>query len=118
MKPCPECGDGDCLLVVKNLPSEEWSVYCGCGHNGRLYKTRVEAIEAHNALPRALRWTTEPPSVAGWYWWDNGSVQSLARVRVVDGKLYMTDYGCRDIKIHDCDLVERWAGPIPAPVEE
>lgn len=50
--PCPECGDDECLIVIKELPSEEWSVHCGCGHAGRYCASEEDAIKAHNALPR------------------------------------------------------------------
>lgn len=123
LKPCPnqKC-HGRTPAVIKEYYAGlscnyGYAVKCGCGLHGEPADTAKKAMESWNALPRALTWTNEPPKVAGWYWWDNGHVQSLARVRIIDGKLSMTDYGCRDVKIRDCDLVERWAGPIAPPVE-
>ena len=113
--PCPACG-GDCLIVAKNYPSGKWHTYCDCGQIGRLYPTREEAIKAHNALPRALRWTHEPPKVAGKYWW-RPSGKKIGRIRdmfVRNGEVGFLDHNDRFIK--DTGDGE-WAGPIPAPID-
>ena len=107
--PCPECGDDECLIVLKQYPSEEWSVHCGCGHIGRFYPTRKKAIDAHNALPRALRWTNEPPKVAGVY---------LIR-SIFDGK-QQGEIGVITVKTpfgYDKSHFMQFAGPIALPVE-
>lgn len=106
--PCPDCG-GDCLIVAKNYPSGKWHTYCDCGHIGRFYPTRKEAIKAHNALPRALPWTHEPPKVAGWYWMrQQGEIFDL-----------MQHYSQADIdRGFDNEMrLKQWAGPIAPPVE-
>lgn len=111
LKPCPECGDGDFLLVVKNLPSEEWSVYCGCGHNGMLYKTRAEAIEAHNSLPRALRFTSDPPKVAGWYWLRDLNFPEESCIVCISNQ--QSERLCEKGAIPFTE----YAGPIPTPLD-
>lgn len=112
--PCPACG-GDCLIVAKNYPSCKWHTYCDCGQIGRLYPTREEAIKAHNALPRALRWTHEPPKVDGWYWWRTSKGQNVNTIQVwsrsgVLGYCFDTEF------ITTLDRGE-WAGPISTPIE-
>ena len=117
--PCPDCG-GDCLIVAKNYPSGKWHTYCDCGHIGRFYPTRKEAIKAHNTLPRALTWTHEPPKVAGWYW---SRVSKLYQPRLVE--VYDSEDGLRfgsgDSWQEPSMSVEsggfEWAGPIAPPVE-
>lgn len=112
--PCPECGDDECLIVIQELPSEEWSVHCGCGHAGRYCATEEESIKAHNALPRALQWTNEPPKAIGWYFrrfwrgwiknrWDTPDIIYVDNEHIKRGvrKIGGT----------------QWAGPIAPPVE-
>ena len=114
--PCHECGDDGCLIVIQGLPSEEWSVHCGCGHAGRYCATEEDAIKAHNAMHRALTWTTEPPKVAGKYWWRPVG-KKLGHIRdmfVRSGEIGFLDMNNRFIK--DIDDGE-WAGPIPPPID-
>lgn len=113
--PCPECGG-----VVYCMPSETWSVHCGCGHAGRYCTSEEEAIKAHNALPRALRWTTEPPKVAGWYWWRLSRLNIQHCVEVYgseDGLRVGSGESWREPSISvESDAFE-WAGPIPRPLD-
>lgn len=110
--PCPACG-GDCLIVAKNYPSGKWHTYCDCGQIGRLYPTREEAIKAHNALPRSLTWTHEPPVVAGLY-----------MLRAVLTALGDGQYGpiqllniTQDMLVYSHRKDFQWAGPIPSPID-
>ena len=116
--PCPDCG-GDCLIVAKNYPSGKWHTYCDCGHIGRLYPTRKEAIKAHNALPRALTWTHEPPKVAGWYWRKETAAD---RAHVFHFTGNWEDYGEHWESDRVCQLPlnlngNLWAGPISTPID-
>ena len=70
--PCPDCG-GDCLIVAKNYPSGKWHTYCDCGHRGRFYPTRKEAIKAHNALPRMS-------TIIAWQFQAAGATLALQRL--------------------------------------
>lgn len=71
--PCPECGDDECLIVIQELPSEEWSVHCGCGHAGRYCATEEESIKAHNALPRMS-------TIIAWQLQASGAALALQRL--------------------------------------
>lgn len=106
--PCPECVDDECLIVIQELPSEEWRVHCGCGHAGRYCATEKDAIKAHNAMPRALRWTHEPPKVAGWYW-----VRQQGEIFDI-----IQHYNHADIDggFDNERRIKQWAGPIPMPI--
>lgn len=73
LKQCPECGDDECLIVIQELPSEEWSVHCGCGHAGRYCASEEEAIKAHNALPRMH-------SIIAWQFQAAGAALALQRL--------------------------------------
>ena len=114
--PCPECGDDECLIVIQELPSEEWSVHCGCGHAGRYCATEEDAIKAHNARPRALRWTHEPPKVAGWYPWRSGKGQNMTMIQI---HIFNGVCGFWDGNgVFKTDLNRgEWAGPISPPID-
>ena len=63
----------------------------------------------------ALMWTTEPPKVAGWYWWRTSKGQNVNTIQVwsrsgVLGYCFDTEF------ITTLDRGE-WAGPIPTPIE-
>ncbi len=118
--PCPECGDDECIIVVQEFGSGEWSVHCGCGHAGRYCATEKEAIKAHNALPRALRWTHEPPKVAGWYWCRLSRLNMPRCVEVYgseDGLRFGSGDNWREPSMSVESEGFEWAGPIPLPVE-
>ena len=75
----------------------------------RLLNT-IEQAEA-----RALTWTTEPPKVAGWYWWRTSKGQNVNTIQVwsrsgVLGYCFDTEF------ITALDRGE-WAGPIAPPVD-
>lgn len=64
---------------------------------------KEKAAEYWNALPRPLRWTKEPPTEPGWYWFRN-----LSRPQIVPMN------GMKTCKPHPAD---EWAGPIQEPVK-
>lgn len=80
--PCPDCGDDEFLIVIQELPSEEWSVHCGCGHAGRYCATEEDAIKAHNALPRMS-------TIIAWQFQAAGA--ALALQRVMDAAKHMRE---------------------------
>ena len=59
--PCPFCGNTSPRTTAKK--DGVWCDKEECPNRQNTY-----AIDVWNALPRALRWTHEPPKVAGWYW--------------------------------------------------
>lgn len=63
-----------------------------------------------------LTWTTEPPKVAGKYWWRPFG-KKIGRIRdmfVRNGEVGFLDRNDRFIK----DISDgEWAGPIPAPID-
>ena len=104
--PCPLCG------------SKEPKVNRGCGVV-TCCEISVEDVAAWNALPRALRWTHEPPKVAGWYW-RKETVADRAHVFHFTGN--WEDYGEHWESDRVCQLPlnlngNLWAGPISAPID-
>ena len=104
--PCPLCG------------SKEPKVNRGCGVV-TCCEISVEDVAAWNALPRALRWTHEPPKVAGWYW-RKETVADRAHVFHFTGN--WEDYGEHWESDRVCQLPlilndNLWAGPIAPPIE-
>ena len=95
--PCPACGKTklgvfDYFMVCKN-----------CGVQGPTACNVGEVIPPWNALPRALRWTHEPPKVAGWYWHHMPPAFGTV-IEFFDPEI--SKAGCGE-----------WAGPIAPPIE-
>lgn len=63
-----------------------------------------EAISTWNDLPRALEWSSDPPTEPGFWWWE------LLGHKGVD---LIQDPEKRVVK----DYRAKWAGPIPEPKE-
>lgn len=97
--PCPLCGE----IPLVN-PASGHVLCC---------KIVADDIYAWNALPRALTWTTEPPKVAGWYWYSMGKGHAVCLLVCADGKAKLSKDHFTDAEL----LGGEWAGPIPAPVE-
>ena len=112
--PCPACGSIDCECLFAE--DEMYSVDCvDCSMRGPAERNPDSAIAAWNSLPRALRWTHEPPKVAGWYWWRTSKGQNVNTIQVWS-RSGVLGY-CLDTEfITDLNRGE-WAGPIPAPIE-
>lgn len=120
MERCP-CCNSNSVMLIKDQSYVQAPFYVQCGelcHRNHVTAsvTPAEAIARWNALPRALRWTHEPPKVAGKYWW-RPSGKKIGRIRdmfVRNGEVGFLDRNDRFIK--DTGDGE-WAGPIPAPIE-
>ena len=119
--PCPACGSRECESVVCTISADEhqslhYNVECdGCYASGPVLDRKSDAIAAWNSLPRAIRWTHEPPKVAGWYWWRISKGQNVNTIQIwsrsgVLGHCFDTEF------ITDLNRGE-WAGPIAPPVE-
>ena len=112
--PCPACGSIDCECLFAE--DEMYSVDCvDCSMRGPAERNPDSAIAAWNSLPRSLRWTHEPPKVAGWYWWRTNKGQNVNTIQVwsrsgVLGYCFDTEF------ITDLNRGE-WAGPIAPPIE-
>jgi len=86
-------------------------VRCDCGAAGPftllcdsfsdVAKAEAEARRLWNALPRPLRWTTEPPSAPGWCWVrNNGSPAEMVHI------------------FNPAEAPGReYAGPVPEPID-
>ena len=109
LKPCPYCGETPKRPEAFFGPDGEnlWGVSCenvNCHVDiGVWHEDEDEAICMWNALSRPLRWTKEPPTEQGWYWFRN-----LSKPQIVHTS------GIKHRKPHPAD---EWAGPIQEPVE-
>ena len=123
--PCPACGSRECESVVCTISADEhqslhYNVECdGCYASGPVLDRESDAIAAWNSLPRALRWTHEPPKVAGWYW-RKETVADRAHVFHFTGN--WEDYGEHWESDRVCQLPlnlngNLWAGPISPPID-
>ncbi|WP_407844469.1 hypothetical protein [Desulfovibrio falkowii] len=113
LNPCPICSS----LSVGLCPGEDEitheiynQAFCtSCGVSGpRVFADEISAIAAWNSMPSALRWTHEPPKVAGWYWWRDVSHKGEATIQ------YMSQSQVERLKTYPG---EEWAGPILTPRE-
>ena len=119
--PCPACHECEDLTVLRAATDDDLHVKqisCPCGTFGPYRYTVKEAIEAWNSLPRHLTWTTEPPKVPGWYWFDEEKIED--DLRYYNGKKICGFSGddCEEY----CDIFRlsplrhKFAGPIPLPM--
>ncbi len=67
-------------------------------------------------LDRKDKWTTEIPTVEGWYWCVNNGWFIALIERNFDGKLIALLPG--DTAEYDLDDMEAWKGPIPNTNED
>lgn len=100
LKPCPACGGEAIIISVGGVRAacKNWD----CQMKGPRRYARKDAIAAWNTLPRPLRWTKEPPTEPGWYWFRNLSKPQIVHLN-----------GVKNRKPHPAD---EWAGPIQEPV--
>lgn len=144
LKPCPICGENMNLMVMKNnhpiAADKPYYIQCGndCLCAGPTASATADAaIAAWNSLPRAphitpndadckgcperrpgLEWTTEPPTVPGWYWQrvaGNERSCTMAWITIEDKKLRCESvWGNRQLTRFKGF---EWGGPIPRPEE-
>lgn len=121
LKPCPHCGGSD-LRVYWNDIYEKHYVRCHtCHMQGPEIYGREAAAEAWNAIPRALTWTTEKPTVLGWYWWKGYERDSAQLIEVFTAMIGGYSGLCVQIPRNGMQPIPSvggfWAGPIPEPQE-
>ena len=111
-------GRGRCGMVPPVLTTCTCGVSCenaNCHVDiGVWHEDEDEAIRMWNALPRTMRWTKEPPTETGIYWFRRGDISMVVKVYRENGELLVLYHGNDE----DWDLPEgEWAGPIQEPVE-
>lgn len=110
LKPCPACGSRDVHLLLGD--DEVYSVDCGnCAMRVPAEHFPDFAGAAWNSLPRALTWTTEPPTVVGKFWWRDGRHPHEV------GILTVTQTKLEGFKHRRPGPHEQFSGPIPEPKE-
>ena len=118
--PCPTNGCAGIGKIYHSPDQIYVTMLCvTCGLSTGYVINPEEAIARWNKLPRALRWTHEPPKVAGWYW-RKETVADRAHVFHFTGN--WEDYGEHWESDRVCQLPlilngNLWAGPIPAPID-
>lgn len=111
LKPCPACGK-----PVELEGGQSWHdqhsflIKCyACGCSRVADSDEDEAIHRWNALPRPLRWTKEPPTEPGWYWFRNMHTK---------GEIYLPQIvHTVQIKGRKPHPADEWAGPIQKPLD-
>lgn len=104
--PCPLCGE----IPLVN-PASGHVLCC---------KIVADDIYAWNALPRVLTWTTEPPTVEGWYWCRLSRLNMSRCVEVYGARDQLMFGSKRDDYTPQTPVTREgfeWAGPIPEPKE-
>ena len=77
-------------------------------------ESRGVAFFEWNALPRPLRWTKEPPTEPGLYWYRNKKVEGVIQICESVKGLYVMCHGFGE----EYDIpVGEWAGPIQEPLD-
>ena len=115
--PCPACGSTDCECLVCTINADEsqtihFHMVCNrCFTSGPIADDAESAKKFWDYMPRALRWTHEPPKVAGKYWWsDKRHPDEASIINVTETKL---DGYLRN----PIGEYEQFAGPIAPPIE-
>ena len=111
--PNPKCGSVDKFCMNHVVLTDEYCITCKWGVQGPHAETPAAAIAEFNALPRSLRWTHEPPNVAGWYWYSMGKGHAVCLLVCADGKAKLGKDHFTDAEL----LGGEWAGPIAPPIE-
>ncbi|MBD5417323.1 MAG: hypothetical protein HDR50_06625 [Desulfovibrio sp.] len=112
LKPCPSCGYQypETANRKNRYGCRHYFIICSkCGMRGprRRNLTVEEAGAAWNSLPRRLRWTQEPPKVAGLYLCREHERKEIRLYRLHQ----------EDVDFYAEYSSGEWAGPIPEPQE-
>lgn len=103
--PCPFCGETDIRIGYDGIYDRYYAACPNCMARGPEKIGWAErAVQAWNALPRALVWTNEPPSEPGFWWWELLGNKGVDLIKD-PAKRVVNDYRAK------------WAGPIPEPRE-
>jgi len=79
-----------------------------------------EVVEAAIAQAAQPVWSTEKPTVAGWYWWRNKQLkyEEDMEPRIVEVRLYAGDLAIGNCRLAQSSFLKgEWAGPLPLPRE-
>lgn len=135
LKPCPHCGKID-LQIDWNGVYERHFVRCynhECHMQGPEVYGKEAAAKAWNDLPRALAWSSEPPTIPGWYFTRLNRPGKPLRVVYVKREKRFDHQGknpryfmtMASLKSESGDIIENlgqpdrlWAGPIPEPLSK
>lgn len=133
--PCPFCGmkynEKAVMLVLEPCDTDGYFVQClDCGACGPVgypeeydhydsdavqkaeEEAKAKALDLWaNIKPRALRWTHEPPKVAGRFWWRDDRHPNEADI------LKVTQTTLEWFQHNRLCPHEQFAGPIPEPKE-
>ena len=104
ISPCPACGGND-------LGCWEFVVCKNCEMRGPRDVDESAAIAAWNALPRALRWTHEPPKVAGPFFLRD------TRHKEEAGIVHISSQQVTRLADKGPSPFIQYAGPIPSPID-
>ena len=125
--PCPnhKCGSTDCECLVCTINADEsqaihFHMVCNkCFTSGPIADDAESAKKLWDSMPRALRWTHEPPKVAGWYWCRECKSGVTLCVEVYGASIFLLFGSKRDDfnpqRPVTVDGIE-WAGPIASPI--
>ena len=116
--PCPAWAcQGE--LIESKQDGENFYIECTeCGMRGPVEPDPYHAQQSWNWLPRALRWTHEPPKVAGWYFQRAMGKEKTQRIAFVSATLSGLHCKCGCSSRPLAHWVEfEWAGPIPTPID-
>lgn len=67
-----------------------------------------------------LRWTSEPPTEEGWYWWREGPASATIEIVEIRGKVafFLNRYGRSVARTAPYYRGQWWPAPIAPPQEE
>ena len=117
--PCPTNGCAGIGKIYHSPDQLYVTMLCvTCGLSTGYVINPEEAIARWNKLPRAPRWTHEPPKVAGWYFQRTTGEDKTINIAYVYSGLagLYCKCGCRNTPLK-CWIGFEWAGPISPPID-
>ena len=114
--PCPCCFGEE---VDMESVDGRTLFYCArCGVSGPWGKNRNKAVKRWNNMPRRLRWTPEPPTLPGTYWFKYDNLPAYTLTVCYDNNVL-------SVLTDDLDYIPvidytrngfgYWAGPVQEP---
>ena len=101
--------------ILDALPTSAYNAMCLAEKE----ETMLQYIAALAQVAQPV-WSTNKPTVAGWYWWRNKQLkyEEDMEPRIVEVRLYAGDLAIGNCRLAQSSFLKgEWAGPLPLPRE-
>jgi len=77
----------------------------------------VEVYTVADVEARELKWSSERPTVPGWYWWRGNGMTEVVKVYQRDAIVRLAFMNGNRFVLAHITAVDEWAGPLVPPEE-